>query len=81
MYRDEVERVSGWKTSRMRMDTETKTKGGMGRVVLKQRRKRQKSDKEGKEDVRNNQDLSLVPMLVKSWDYFMVKCLAQNLEL
>ena len=34
MYRDEVERVSGWETSRMRMATETTTKGGRGRVVL-----------------------------------------------
>ena len=42
MYRDEVERVSGWETSRMRMATETTTKGGRGRVVLQQRRQRQK---------------------------------------
>ena len=41
MYRDEVERVSGWETSRMRMATETTTKGGGGRVVLQQRRQRQ----------------------------------------
>ena len=33
MYRDEVERVSGWETSRMRTATETTTKGGRGRVV------------------------------------------------
>ena len=38
MYRDEVERVSVWETSRMRVATETTTKGGRGRVVQQQRR-------------------------------------------
>ena len=38
MYRDEVERVSGWETSRMRMATETTMKGGRGRVVQRKRR-------------------------------------------
>ena len=33
MYRDEVERVSGWETLRIRMATETTTKGGRGKVV------------------------------------------------
>ena len=42
MYRDEVERVSGLETWRMRMATETTTKGGRERVVLRQRRRRQK---------------------------------------
>ena len=42
MYRDEVDRVSGWETSRMRMATETTKKGGRGRVVLQQCRQRQK---------------------------------------
>ena len=42
MYRDEVERVSGWETSSMRVATETTTKGGRGRAVLWQRRQRQK---------------------------------------
>ena len=37
MYRDEVERFSGWENSRMRMATETTTKGGGGRVVQQQR--------------------------------------------
>ena len=62
-------------------------------MVLRQRRQRQKSDEEGQEDVGNNHgnlllllippqmDLSLVPMLVKSWDSLMGKCLAQHLEL
>ena len=54
MYRDEMERVSGWETSRTRMATETTTKGGRGRVVQRQRRRRQKCDEEGKEDVSNN---------------------------
>ena len=93
MYRDEVERVSGWETSRMRMEAETTTKGGRGRVVLRQRRQQQKSDEEGQEDVGNNHgsllllllppqmDLSLVPMLVKRWDSLMEKCLTQHFEL
>ena len=38
MYRNEVERVSGWETVMMRMATETTTKGGRGRVVQRQRR-------------------------------------------
>ena len=42
MYRDEVKRVSVWETLRMRMATDTTTKGGRGRVVLRQRRQRQK---------------------------------------
>ena len=42
MYRDKVERVSGWETSRIRMATETTTKGGRGMVVLRQRCQRQK---------------------------------------
>ena len=33
MYRDEVERVSGWEISRVRTATETTTKVGRGRVV------------------------------------------------
>ena len=33
MYRDKVERVSGWETLRMRTATDTTTKGGRGRVV------------------------------------------------
>ena len=33
-YRNKVDRVSGWETSRIRMATETTTKGGRGRVVL-----------------------------------------------
>ena len=52
-----------------------------------------KCDEEGQEDFGNNHgslllllltpemDLSLVPTLVKSWDSFMGKCLAQHLEL
>ena len=32
MYRDEVERVSGWETSRIRMATETTSKGREGKV-------------------------------------------------
>ena len=44
IYRDEVERVSGWETSRMSMATETTTKGGRGRVVLRQRRHEKKCD-------------------------------------
>ena len=43
MYRDEVERVSGWETLRMRMATETIAKVGRGRVVQRQRRRRQKN--------------------------------------
>ena len=85
MYRDKVERVSGWETSRVRIATETTTKGGRGRVELRQRRQRQKCDEERQEDVGNNHgsllllllppqmDLSLVPMLVKSWDSLMGK--------
>ena len=42
MYRDEVEKVSGWETSSMRMATETTTKGMRGRVVQLQHRRRQK---------------------------------------
>ena len=34
MYRDKVERFSGWETSRRRMATEATMKGGRGRVVL-----------------------------------------------
>ena len=40
MYRDEVERFSVWETSRMRMATETTTKGGRVRLVQQQRRRR-----------------------------------------
>ena len=54
MYRDEVERVSGWETSRMRMATDTTTKGGRGRVVQRQRHQKQKCDEEVQDHVGNN---------------------------
>ena len=63
MYRDEVERVSGWETSRMRMATETKTKGGRGRVVHNNAVNGKKCDKEGQEDV-GNKHVSLLLLLI-----------------
>ena len=56
MYKDKVERISGWETSRMRTATEAITKGGRGRVVQQQRHRRQKCDEEGQEDFGNNRD-------------------------
>ena len=80
IYREEVERISGWETSRMRMATETTTKGGGEGWYYNNVVNGKKSDEEGQEDVGNNHgsllilllpsqmDLSLVLMLVKIWD-------------